>query len=234
MSLPRPSLPYYTCVIPSTKKKIKYRPFTVKEEKILMLASESKNSDEIINALETVIVSCIDGDINIKELAIFDIEYLFLRLRAKSVGEKIELRTIAPDDKETLIDITVDIDKVDVYFPPDHKNKIKLKNGLLVVMKYPNIDFFNDDFNLEDINVSSSLLARCISQIVDGEEVIQAADQSEEDLKEWVDGLLSSDYLQLENFFRTIPRIRHTVNTKNPKTGADVKLEFVGLSDFFT
>lgn len=234
MSLPRPPLPYYNCIIPSTKKKIKYRPYTVLEEKVLMLAAESGDPGEIVNALETTISRCVDGPIDVRELAIFDIEYLFLRLRAKSVGEKIELRTIAPDDGETPIDITIDIDKVGVEILPNHTNKIKFDDNFMVVMKYPNIDFFNEGLDLSNIEATSELIAKCISQIVYGEEVTQANDTTLEERVEWVEGLTSAQFIKLEQFFKEMPRLKHTVKTTNPITKNKVEIQLVGLSDFFT
>lgn len=233
MALPRPSTPLYNAVIPSTKQKVKYRPFTVREEKILMLAAESQDSTEVANAVETVINNCLETPIDVRSLATFDIEYLFLRLRAKSVGEKIYLKTVAPDDESTEIDIEIDIDKIGVEIPKEHTNKIKFSDNFMVVMKYPNIEFFSEGIDLSNLDASSNVLARCISQIVDGEEVYQAADQTNEEIFEWIESLTSGQYAELEKFINTMPRLRHIVKTKNPVTGKSIEIPLEGLADFF-
>ena len=233
--LPKPVRPEYTTTIPSTGKKVKYQPFTVKQEKVLILAAESQDQDEIVNAIVNVLNSCITSpsDLKIEDLALFDIEYLFLKARAKSIGEKIEVSVTDPNDEtfETLHSIYVD--RIGVEKNEDHTDIINIVEGTSIKMKYPDISFFADGIQLNSITDSIKTICRCIESIVIDDEVYNTGDMSANELEDWIEDLTSDQFKKINNFFETMPKLSHTVTIKNTNTNKDFKVTLEGLADFF-
>ena len=224
MPLPTIATPTYELELPSLKKKIKYRPFLVKEEKLLVLALESEDTKQITTAIKTVLKSCIQTrGIKVESLPTFDIEFLFLHTRAKSVGELIEANIIAADDGVTDIPIKIDIDDIVVSFPEEHTKQIKLDDELMMEMKYPSLDEFiknNFDLNSNEVSIDQSfeLIASCIDKIFSEEEVWATDDVSKKEVIEFLEQMNSVQFKQIEKFFETMPKLSHTVKVKNPKT----------------
>ena len=234
MALPKPVRPEYTCTIPSNGKKIKYQPFSVREEKVLILASESQEMDEITNAIRNVLTNCITTpDVNVDDLALFDIEFLFLRTRAKSVGEKLQVQVTDPNDETYIVDHEIDIDKIQVEKNKLHTDTIKLSGDTIVKMKYPGLDFFAEGVSLNTITERLDLAATCIQQIVVGEEVYNKEDMTTSEAEEWLEGLTSEQFVKIMDFFLTMPRLKHSFTLTNANTKKKFTIELEGLSDFF-
>jgi len=235
MGLPKPVRPEYNTTIPSTGKKIKYQPFTVKQEKVLILAAESQEQDEIVNALVNVLSSCITSpsDIKVEELALFDIEYLFLKARAKSVGEKVEVNITDPNDEtfQTLHEIYVD--KIGVEKNKDHTDLIKINEDTSIKMRYPDISFFAEGVQLNSITNSIETICRCIESVIIDDEVYNAGDMASNELIEWVEDLTTEQFKKINTFFETMPKLSHTVTVRNTNTNKDFKVTLEGLADFF-
>ena len=238
MPLPKISTPTYELELPSTGKKIEYRPFLVREEKLLVLALESQDTKQISTAIKNVIKNCIETKgIKVEALPTFDIEYLFLNIRGKSVGEEIEVNIICPDDDRSTVLTKINVDDIQVQKNPDHNNKIKLDDTLMMEMKYPSLDqFVKSNFDLEsDNNMEQSfeLIASCIDKIYNEEEVWVAADVTKKELNEFLDQMNTTQFKQIEKFFETMPKLSHTVTVKNPNTGVESEVVLEGLSSFF-
>lgn len=238
MPLPKIATPTYELELPSTGETIKFRPFLVKEEKLLVIALESEDTKQITNAIKTVIKNCIETKgIKVETLPTFDIEYLFLNIRAKSVGEEIEVNLICPDDEETTVSVKINVEEIKVETNDEHTDKIKLDDHLMMQMKYPSLDqFIKNNFDLSDnsaINQSFELVASCIDTIFNDEEVWAAADVTKKELMEFLDQMNTSQFKQVEKFFETMPKLSHTVKVKNPKTGVESEVVLEGLSSFF-
>ena len=234
MGIPKPVRPEYSATIPSSGKRIKYQPFSVKEEKVLILAAESKDLDEITNAIHNVIKSCVTtAGFDPNDLALFDVEYLFLRCRAKSIGESISVKITDPSDPSYTVDHKILIDKIQVHKEKSHKDVIELDDKLSIKMRYPDISFFNNGIDISDVAAGVSTISRCISQIVvDGEEY-NREDMTNKELEEWVEGLTQAQFSKLRVFFETMPRLQHKITLKNKNTGNDFTVVLEGLSDFF-
>jgi hypothetical protein len=238
MPLPKISTPTYELELPSNGKKIKYRPFLVREEKLLVLAMESEDPKQITTAIKSVIKNCIETrGIKVETLPTFDIEYLFLNIRGKSVGEEVELNIICQDDGKTTVPVKILLDDIKVVKNPEHTNKIKLDDSLMMEMKYPSLDQFiksNFDFNSDNaMDQSFDLIASCIDKIYNEEEVWDTGDVTKKELEEFLDQLNSSQFKQIEKFFETMPKLSHTFNVKNPNTGVESEIVLEGLSSFF-
>ena len=240
MPLPKITTPTYELELPSTGKKIKYRPFLVKEEKILILALESENVKQITTSIKSILKECIQTrGVKIDTLPIFDIEYLFLNVRGKSVSEALELVVTCPDDSETTVPVKVYIDEIGVVKDPDHKNDINLDDKLTLRMKYPSLDEFiksNFDFNSRDegaLEQSFEIIASCIDQVYDKEESWAASDCTKKELLEWVETLNTNQFKLIESFFTTMPKLSHTIKVKNPNTKVESDVTLEGLSSFF-
>lgn len=233
--LPKPLRPEYSTNIPSTGKKIKYQPFTVKEEKILVLASESGDNDEIANALFNILRNCITSpaDINLAGLALFDIEYLFLKARSKSAGEKIELKITDPNDETYSVQHSINIDKIGITRTEGHDKVIKLDDSTIVNMRYPDLSFFVEGININNIKNSIETIVRCVESLIINDEVYETANMSDGELEEWIESLTTEQYNKVLQFFLTMPRLSHTINLKNEKTGNPFTIELQGLADFF-
>lgn len=241
MPLPNPTVPNYELVLPSTEKTIKYRPFLVKEEKILILALESQDTKEITNAIKQVLKNCIlTKGIKVEELPTFDIEYVFLNVRSRSVGESLDLIITCSDDGETEVPVTVFIDQIQVQKDPEHTKDIKLDNDLVLRMKYPSLDQFiktNFDFSAEhstsNIERSLEVIASCIDVIFNAEESWSAKDCTKKELIDWVETLDSQQFKQIEKFFDTMPKLSYTIKVTNPKTKVENEVTLEGLTSFF-
>lgn len=238
MPLPTIATPTYELEIPSSKKKIKYRPFLVKEEKILIIAMESEDPKQIADALKTVIGNCIlTRGIKIDQLSIFDIEYLFLNIRGKSVGEDVDVLLTCPDDGTTQVPATINLDEIKVVVKPEHSRDIKLDDSLTLRMKYPSMqEFVKNNFSNEDNNGvqdTFNMIASCIEQIYNEEESWAAADSTKKELNDFLEQLTSSQFKEIEKFFETMPKLSHTVKLKNPNTGVESEVVLEGLTSFF-
>lgn len=241
MPLPKIATPTYELILPSNKKKITYRPFLVKEEKVLILAMESGESSEITRAVKTVLKDCIlTRGVKIDTLPSFDIEYLFLNIRAKSVGEAVELLVTCPDDGVTQVDCTVDIREIEVKFPEEHTSEIKVDDQIVLKMKYPSLqEFIDNNFSFETndsretIDRSFDIVASCVDMVYTKDESWSASDVTKKELVEWLQTFDSSQFKQVENFFNTMPKLTHTMTVTNPVTGKDNEIVLEGLSSFF-
>jgi hypothetical protein len=236
MALPRIDVPIYEMVVPSTDEKIKYRPFLVKEEKVLLIAMESGENEDVIQAVKQIVSECIFNKIKLGDMPMFDIEYMFLRSRSKSVGEVSKLKFLCPDDKETYANVEVDLTKVEVQVDDEHTNKIELSDKMGVIMKYPSIDSFSTS-GISDITADNMIdvVAACIAQIYDkkGEEVFDSKDSTKKELVEFVEQMNSQQFADVQKFFDTMPQLKHEITVKNPKTKKESKITFTGLNDFF-
>ena len=247
MPLPKIATPTYELVLPSTKKKIKYRPFLVKEEKLLILALDSRDPKQITTALKNVIQSCtLTRGIKVEQLPIFDIEYLFLRMRSKSVGEEVEVNIIAPDDGVTEIPVKIDLQDVEVIEHEDHDRHVKINDELMMEMRYPSMDQFINNFphqNFEDDDYSSEkevsldqsfeLIAKCVDKIYSEEEVWSSDDVGQDEMIEFLGQMNSTHFKGVEKFFETMPKLSYKVDVVNPKTKAKSSVVLEGLSSFF-
>ena len=236
MALPKLTTPTYELEIPSTDEKIKYRPFLVKEEKILMMALESKTEKDITQAVKDIVKKCTFNKVNIDNMPMFDVEYIFLNIRSKSVGEVSKLKILCPDDKKTYADVELDLNEVDVQVGEDHTNKIELGNGMGMIMKYPSIDSFKDS-GIRDINASNMLevISTCILQIYEdeGKKVYNSKDQTQKELTDFIEQLNTKQFKDVQKFFDTMPKLKHEITVKNPKTKIESKITLSGLNDFF-
>ena len=236
MPLPKLSVPTYELELPSTGQKIKYRPFLVKEEKILLLAMESEDEKQMTDAVKTILKNCIQtAKIKVEDLALFDIEYLFLNIRGKSVGEQIELTATCPDDGETTVPVTVDIDDIKVTKNEEHSNIIDMGSGISIVMKYPSMDLFVKNNISTNPNVDDvfDIAGSCICQIVEGEDVYEASNFSKKEIKEFLEGMSTQQFISVQKFFETMPKLSHTITVKNPNTGVESDIVIEGIASFF-
>ena len=240
MPLPKIATPTYELTLPSSGKSIKYRPFLVKEEKILILALESQDIKQITTAIKQVLKECIlTKGIKVEELPTFDIEYIFLNVRGKSVGEAIDLIITCSDDGETEVSVKIFIDEIQVQRDPEHTQEIKLDDNLLLKMKYPSLNEFiknNFDFSGEDastIEKSFDIISSCIDMVYSAEESWSAADCTKKELNDWIETLTSNQFQEIEKFFNTMPKLAHTFKVKNPKTGVESEVTLEGLTSFF-
>ena len=238
MPLPKISAPIYHLTLPSTGKEIKYRPFLVREEKLLVLALESEDSKQITEAIKTVLKNCIETrGVKVETLPTFDIEYLFLNIRGKSVGEEIEVNVICPDDEETTVPVKINIDEIEVQKFDEHEKKIKLDDKIYLEMRYPSLDQFiknNFDFNAaDDMDQAFDLIGSCIDKIYTEDEVWSTSDVTKQELQEFLDQMNSSQFKLIEKFFETMPKLSHTIKIKNPKTKVESEVTIEGLTSFF-
>jgi hypothetical protein len=237
MPLPKISTPSYHLTLPSTGKEIKYRPFLVREEKLLVLALESEDIKQITEAIKTVIKNCIiTRGIKVETLPSFDIEYLFLNIRGKSVGEEIEVNIICPDDGETTVPFKINIDEIEVKKFDGHDKKIKVDDEVMIEMKYPSLDQFiknNFDFSTPDIDQAFDLISSCIDKIYTEDEVWSTSDVTKKEINEFLDQFNSLQFQKIETFFETMPKLSHKISVTNPKTKVESEVILEGLSSFF-
>ena len=238
MPLPKIATPSYELELPSSGKTIKYRPFLVKEEKVLVIAMESEDTKQITNAIKAVLKSCVQTKgIKIESLPTFDIEYLFLNIRGKSVGEELEVNVICPDDEETTVPVMIALEDIQVEKMDGHSPQIKLDSKLMMEMKYPSLDEFiknNFDFKEENqMDQSFQLIASCIDKIYSDEEVWATADCTKKEVNEFLESMNSSQFKLIEKFFETMPKLQHTIEVTNPKTKVKSEVVLEGLASFF-
>ena len=236
MALPKLTTPTYELEIPSTDEKIKYRPFLVKEEKILMMALESKSSADITQAVKDIVMECTFNKVKIDDKPMFDVEYIFLQIRSKSVGEVSKLKLLCPDDEKTYADVELNLNEVKVQVGEDHTNKIDLGNDMGMIMKYPSIDSFSES-GIRDINPSNMLevISTCILQIFEkkGEKVYDTKDQTKKEVIDFIEQLNTKQFKDVQQFFETMPKLKHEITITNPKTKKESKITLTGLNDFF-
>ena len=237
MALPKIEVPTYELTLPSRDERIGFRPFTVKEEKILMIAGESENQDEIYNAIVKIIDACTFNKIESIKLPLFDIEYIFLQIRSKSVGEIAKFRVVCPDDMETYADVEVDISKVDVQVDDNHTNKIILdeSRNLGVVFTYPTMGVTKVAKNIANAKTQDvfEIIYSCVDHIFEGEKIYPGKDTSRDEMVEFFDSISQENLVDIRKFFDTMPQLKHTMEVENPKTNVKSEITFRGLNDFF-
>jgi len=238
MSLPKISFPTYELQIPSIKKNIKYRPFLVKEEKVLIIAMESEDTKQIAEAVKTVISNCIIAKgFKVENLATFDIEYLFLNIRGKSVGESVDVLITCPDDGTTQVPISINLDDIKVSASDNHSRDIKLDDVLTLRMKYPSMqEFIKNNFgNNSTISIDDTfdMIVSCIEQIYSEEESWASSDSTKKELNEFVEQLTTNQFKEIEKFFDTMPKLSHIIKVKNPNTEVESEVVLEGLTSFF-
>ena len=237
MPLPKISTPTYELVLPSSGRKIKYRPFLVKEEKILIIALESQDQKQIGNSIKSILSNCIlTRGTKVDKLSTFDIEYLFLNVRGKSVGEQIEVMVTCPDDEKTQVPMSINIDSIKVEKSKDHKTDIKLDDQYTLKMRYPSLnEFIKTNFSVDEMKVDDTfdLIASCIDQIYSEEESWAQEDCTKKEMVEFLEQLNSSQFKEIETFFETMPKLSHKVKVKNPNTGVESEIVLEGLQNFF-
>ena len=236
MALPKLLVPTYELAVPSTDEKVKYRPFLVKEEKILLIAMESGDTNEMLRAVKDIVDECTFNKLKLGDMPMFDIEYIFLNIRAKSVGEVSKLKVLCQDDGKTYANIEIDLNDVEVQVVDNHTNKIELTDEMGVIMKYPTIDAFGKN-GIADISTENMLdvIAACIAQIYDkkGEEVYDSKDSTKKELIEFIEQLNTKQFQDIQKFFDTMPSLKHEIMVMNPKTHVESKVILTGLNDFF-
>ena len=240
MPLPTIETPTYELKMPSSGKKIKYRPFLVKEEKILIIALESRNQNEITNAVKDVLKKCIlTRGVKVDDLPTFDIEYIFLNIRAKSIGEDIRLTVTCPDDRETQVPVTIYVDEIKVTKPEGHTTDVVIDDKLTLRMKYPSLNqFVENNFEVDDdpevlVNKTFKVVADCMDTVFTEEDAWEAKDYTSAERVKFVEQLNSKQYKKVENFFATMPKLSHTIEVVNPNTKKKSSIVLEGLADFF-
>jgi hypothetical protein len=238
MPLPKIATPTYELELPSTGETIQYRPFLVKEEKLLVIALESEDNKQITTAIKTVIKNCIlTKNIKVESLPTFDIEFLFLNIRGKSVGEEIDVNIICPDDGETQVQVKINLDDIQVQKSEEHSNRIKIDDSIMMEMKYPSLDqFIKNNFDFDNKNAmdqSFDLIGSCIDKIYTEDEVWATADVSKKELNEFLESMNSSQFKDIEKFFETMPKLSHPIKVVNPNTKVESEVVLEGLASFF-
>ena len=238
MPLPKIATPTYELELPSTGQTIKYRPFLVKEEKLLVIALESEDNKQITNAIKAVIRGCLlTKGIKVEALPTFDIEFLFLNIRGKSVGEVLDVNIICPDDEKTQVTVQVDLDSIECRKTEGHTNKIKLDDTIMMEMKYPSLDqFIKSNFDMKEENQmeqSFDLIASCIDKLYSADEVWASEDCSKKEMSDFLEQLNSSQFKEIEKFFETMPKLSHTIKVTNPETKVKSDVTLEGLAAFF-
>ncbi len=235
MALPKLNAPRYKMKLPSDGRVVNFRPFLVKEEKSLLIATETGDSSTMINAIKDIIRGCTDIK-DVEELATFDIEYVFLQVRTKSVGESVDVSVVCPDDEETEVEVNIPLEDIKVQKTKGHKKELKLDDGIMVTMKYPSLENFVEmNFAGEQPGVDQvfKMAAGCIEQIATEEEVHDCSSLPESEMLEFLDQLTSAQFKAIQDFFETMPKLAHTLNVKNPKTGKTGEVKLEGLAAFF-
>jgi hypothetical protein len=237
MTLPRVDVPTYELTLPSEDKKIKFRPFLVKEEKILFIALETGDNKQMVDALKEVINACTFDVLKVDQLPIFDVEYIFLNIRAKSVSEIAKFKTICPDDGKTYAEAEVDLTKVEVQVDDDHTNRVIVddKRNLGLVLKYPTLKNYDIGKGIDTLEIEKvfNILVDCIDHIFEGEKIYPAKDSSKQELKEFIEMMPQESFSKIKKFFETMPRLKHEVEVINPKTNVTSKVILTGIADFF-
>ena len=233
MALPKLDTLTYELELPSTGEKLKYRPFLMKEQKALMIAQESEDDKQIEIAFAQIINNCVLEDVDPYKMPMFDVEYVFMRIRGKSVGEKVTLNLLCPDDKKTRVDVEIDLEKVDIQMKEEHTNIVELTDNIHIVMKYPCLEDMSGFGDQGEVKSIFSMIKRCIHEVHDGETVHNKVDMSEKDLDDFIDSMSTAHFESLTNFFETMPKLQHVVTVKNPKTKKKNEIIIEGLQSFF-
>ena len=234
MALPKLDTPTYELEQPSTGETIKYRPFLVKEQKILMMASESNDDKQIKEALAGIISSCTFEKVDPHVVPIFDVEFLFLRIRGKSVGETVDLSLLCPDDNETRVNKSVNLEDIGVNMKVGHTNEIEITDKIKMIMKYPTLNDMTDiTENTDTIEDTFSIVRRCVHEIHDGEKIYNKVDMSDSELKEFIDSFTSEQFEKVNEFFDSMPKVQHSVKITNPKTKKKSEVVIEGIQSFF-
>jgi len=239
MPLPKIATPTYSLELPSTGKTISYRPFLVKEEKLLVIALESEDTKQITNAIKAVIKACVlTRGIKVETLPTFDIEYLFLNIRGKSVGEDLDVNIICPDDNETQVPVSINLDDIKVERSEDHNKRIALDANVMMEMKYPSLnEFIKNNFDFQEgknqMDQSFDLIAQCIDKVYTEDEVWSTSDCTKKELNEFLESMNSKQFKEIEQFFTTMPKLSHTIEVTNPNTGVKSEVVLEGLASFF-
>jgi len=237
MSLPKIDTPRYELSLPSQDIKVQYRPFLVKEEKILLIALESKDTNEMTEATKQIVNACTFNKLDVENLPLFDLEYIFLNIRAKSVGEISKFKVLCPDDKKTYADVEVDLTTVNVEVDDKHSNRVLIdeKRNLGIVMKYPTLGMLKKGLDMENATVDElfDTLIDCVDHIFEGEKIYPAKDTTKQELKSFFDDLSQDNFNKVKLFYDTMPKLRHELEVENPKTKVKSKIVLQGLNDFF-
>jgi len=237
MALPILETQSYELTLPSADVKVKYRPFLVKEEKVLLQALESEDQKQIVNALKEIVSACTFGSLNVDDLPTFDLEFIFLQIRAKSVGEVAKLKVLCPDDKKTYADIEIDLTKVEVQVDDSHTNNIVIDENKKIgmIMKYPTLGSVDPsmDFTKEQTNKIFQLIGNSIYQVYEGDKIYNTTDYTKEELNKFIESLSTKAFGDIQNFYNTMPKLIHEVEIENPKTKVKSKVTLQGLTDFF-
>ena len=235
MGLPKLNTPTYDLVLPSTEETIKFRPFLVKEQKLLLIAQESKDSKELLNALSEIMYNCTFGKINAQESFVFDVEYVFLQIRRKSVGDKVTLNLLCEDDGTTRVPTEIDLGEIKVEVGENHTNKFSLTINIDLVMSYPTMHTMDKiDFVKTDEKSSFDIIKHCINQVIDGDKVYEKADMSDADLTEFIESMNIENIEQITQFFTTMPKVRYKTTITNPNTSVENTINIEGIDNFFT
>ena len=230
MGLPKLNTPTYELVLPSTEETIKYRPFLVKEQKLLLLAQESENKKEMLDAISQIIENCTFGKINSKEAYVFDVEYVFLQIRRKSIGDKITLNVLCEDDGTTRVPTEIDLSDIKVEVGENHTNKIQLTDDIQLIMSYPKI------YTIDSINSDNSydIVVKCVQQIIEGDKIHEKVDMNDKDLVDFIESMSTDNLNDVLKFFDTMPKIKHQINVINPNTNVENTINMEGIESFFT
>lgn len=236
MPLPKLVVPEYELELPSSKETVKYRPFLVKEEKLLLTAMQLGEEKDMMNAVKTIIKNCTNLKTRVDSLATFDIEYLFLKIRSKSIGEVSKIMVTCPDDDETQVEVEIDLESIEVTWPENHSNKIELTDDVGLIMRYPSLDtFVKLNFTGEDITVDNifDLSVSCIDQVYEGDEVQDIKTYTKKEILEFLESMKSDQFMKLQDFFANMPKLEHDIEVENPNTGVKSTVKLEGLGSFF-
>ena len=232
MSLPVINTPTYELEVPSTKEQLKYRPFLVKEEKILLMAMEEEDTKHMVNAVRTIVDNCTFKTLKVNKMPMFDLEYVFLNIRAKSVGEVAKVQVLCPDDLKTYVEVDIPLEDILVKFQKGHTNLIKLNDEITIEMAYPTFEML-ESFDSEDTKAIFDLIGKCVERIIDGETIHERADFNKKELTEFLDSLNTKQFADMQKFFETMPKLSHDVEFTNPKTKKKHIKTLEGLNSFF-
>jgi len=232
MALPKLQTPTYQLVLPSTNKKINYRPFLVKEQKLLLIAQEAKSDDDIATAVGELVRSCTFGKIDPEVSPLFDIEYIFLQIRAKSVGETSELHITCPDDKKTKVPVKINLQEISVQMTANHTNEIKISDDIKLFLRYPLLSDVKGILNTNDATMIFSILSKCVQEIHHEDKIYNRVDMSDNELNEFIDSMTNNQLESIMDFFDTMPKLRHVIKITNPNTKVKGEVVLEGLSNF--
>jgi len=236
MALPKLDIPTFTLELPSTQEEIKYRPFLVKEQKTLMILQESENKKDIMNGMISLVDGCTFGVLNVAQMPVFDFEYIFLKIRCKSVGETAELNVLCPDDEQTRVPVTVNLDEIDVQLNDEHSKTIDISEKIKMILRWPavkDVENMNFDTSSNLVDHVMELTQKCVTEITDGDKIYNRSEMSEKELSEFIDMLSPDIFEKIGDFFETMPKLTHVMNVKNPNTNKDNEIVLQGLENFF-